>query len=363
MEELLEGKYLCCCLEDGEDRSDVYRLQERFERGKHGYRCTLCGREYPYLEIEFGGQRIDPNTLKKPVWPVVKYKKAADAFFGDHYYARNKKKLLKFALDADGNMAQVDEIPIMGDVYHCKVSTDERYVATETFGGTVAVIDLETKQTVAKRKNYKLNGAFHLLEDGRLLFYFENAIRCDDAVIWQVPEGWPGRAVCAHVLWNRRRGVCVFQVTAGNETWAVVVRGMAAEAVVRLPKIQVLGMLTHEPEQDLYTLPGAEGTVLLDGELRPVETIPYPSLVKRSDGGGMFPITRFGPNRPRRVILSPDGKWLLVDHFTVMILMGREDRSLRYCLFSYTGRTAQEMGFLPDGKFWYTWGDTTWVQG
>ncbi len=30
--------------------------------------------------------------------------------------------------------------------------------------------------------------------------------------------------------------------------------------------------------------------------------------------------------------------------------------------FSYTGKTAQHMGFVDNKHFWYTWGDTTYFQ-
>lgn len=70
-----------------------------------------------------------------------------------------------------------------------------------------------------------------------------------------------------------------------------------------------------------------------------------------SNGGAYFPITIHENDYPHRIFLSPDGKWILLDYFMSVILMKRENYEIKYCLFSYKGRTAQDMGGVDSKHF------------
>ncbi len=35
---------------------------------------------------------------------------------------------------------------------------------------------------------------------------------------------------------------------------------------------------------------------------------------------------------------------------------------IHFCLFSYTGKAVQKMGVIDNSHFWYTFGDTTYIQ-
>ena len=375
---MIADKYLCCCITQ-QEREEIeleiadgkyaalYRHQERFVKEKHGYRCTACGAVHPYLRIEYEGTQIDPNVLSKPSGKVWKYKKAAEAYFADRYYARNRKSLLKFEMDAEGNMHLTDETPVMGGVYHTRLSGEERYLATETMSGTIGIVDIRTKELIAKKTKCGINGAFAFAQEEKLLYFYQNAIRCwdfltgEEKVLWQTPGPW-NRTVCRHVTYNSRNCSHVFQLSACNEAYAVAVSGTAVAEPVQLPKMPVLSKLEYAEGLDCYTIAASGEGIVFDGQFGLVGTVPYPYLVKHSDGGGFFPVTRFGREQPQCIFFSPDGKWILLDYFTAVILMKAEGYAPKFCLFSYTGKTAQHMGFTDDGHFWYTWGDTTYVQ-
>lgn len=160
----LTDRFLYCCLSEaqkaqlkedldrGENRTP-YMMQQNLVKEKTHYRCRVCGKTYPFLEIAQGDERIDPRTASKLPGKQEKYRKRAAVFRGDHYYALNKKSLLRFGLDPDGQMFQTDEILVMGGVYQVAVSRDEGYLATETLSNTVAVIDLKPNRWRAKKRN------------------------------------------------------------------------------------------------------------------------------------------------------------------------------------------------------------------
>jgi hypothetical protein len=135
----------------------VYDAQQNLLREKHGYRCSICGRFYPYIELDYQNARTDPRKYAKAAGTLRKGKKAAVVFNGQHYYAQNKNTLLRFEADSDGFFQETDSIPIMGGVYHTIVSGDGKYIATETFGGTIAVLDVSTKQYIARKRQTKIN--------------------------------------------------------------------------------------------------------------------------------------------------------------------------------------------------------------
>lgn len=380
----LTDRFLYCCLsreqqeklkEDldrGENRT-AYLMQQNLQKEKTHYRCQVCGKTYPFLEIDWGGERIDPKTVSKLPGKKIKYRKIAAVFRGDHYYALQKKSLLRFDLGPDGQMRQTDEIPVMGGVYQVAVSRDEGYLATETFSHTLAVIDLKTKQPVGKKTKCNLNGRFTFSEDNCLMYFFQDAVRCWDfrngreEILFTVPEEWktgtnPVHVVCDTVIYRETDRACLFRLQAWRRSWLVVVRDRRLEKVVPLPEVHWRGGLVYVPELDVYTLTDDGSVAILDGNGQILESRACPQLLTYSDGGGIFPITAHTHERPDQVFLSPDGRWMLLDYFSEVILVERETGRIRFCLYSYTGRVSQYMGFADNSHFWYTWGDSTYLQ-
>ena len=62
------------------------------------------------------------------------------------------------------------------------------------------------------------------------------------------------------------------------------------------------------------------------------------------------------------MMLSPDGKWLLLNYLGTVILMRHEDLSIRHCIYSTKGKNVVQMGFVDCSTFWYSQGDTTYIQ-
>ena len=171
---IIDDNLFCCLTQEEQGRlkrdiennnfKAVYHYQKNFVQEKTGYRCSICGAFYPYLQIKYKDEMIAPEGIAKLKGELKKYKKASTVFCGNHYYAQNKKTLLKFDMDADKNMQQTDVIPIMGDVYQVIMSQDEKYIATENFNGTIAIVDTCDKQMIAKKQKCKINGSFTFLQ-------------------------------------------------------------------------------------------------------------------------------------------------------------------------------------------------------
>jgi len=354
----------------------VYDAQQNLLREKHGYRCSICGKLYPYIELDYQDIQIDPRKYAKVAGTLRKGRKAAVVFDGQYYYAQNKKTLLKFEENTDDVFQKIDTIPIMGEVYHTIISSDEKYIATETFGGTIAVLDVNTKQYIAKKLQTKINGNFIFTQDNGLLFFHKDNIIlwdfCRDAehVVWSVPAEWKNygnpqkqiHIVCANIIYNRKEQTYLYVCDAREKTYVVVLKDMQLQQVVELPGKPANSKLVFEENLNQYTLPTNNDVIIYDSDFCIVETIVPPHIVKNHDGGGIFPVTRHVTKNPNRVFISPDGKWLLLDYFTSVVLMRHEDFNVEYCLYSYTGKAAQHMGFVDNNHFWYTWGDTTYIQ-
>lgn len=378
----MSKELLTCCrtpeeLEavDLDDSREQRRIQSNLVREKTGYRCSVCGRFYPMLEIRHNGMLIDPKTLSRPLGRRLKYKKASDVFRGDHYYATNKKNLLKFEIDADGNGQQTDEIPIMGGVQSVAVSPDGRYIATETFGGTVAVVDVQRKETILKRRNVDVSGGLHFVGNDVLVYFLEDKgiVRWDfleglETLLWQPPQEWrefPDQkdalpVVCGAFV-DAGEGRIVFQVGIGNRRFAVELQDLVPGRVFPLTVNWALPRLAYTPELERFTFPTGDCVVVYDREFRIVETFDYPELIKRLDGGGIFPIDEFVGGPPHRVFLSPDGAWVLFDFFNDILLMERQSGELRCCVYSHNGGATTGMGFLDNRHIWYNWGNSTYI--
>ena len=354
----------------------VYDAQRNLLREKHGYRCSICGKIYPYIELDYRETRIDPRKYAKAAGTLRKGKKAAVVFAGQWYYAQNKKTMLKFEADSSGVFQETDMIPIMGEVYHTIVSGDEKYIATETFGGTIAVLDVNTKQYIAKKRQRQINGKFIFTQDNRLLFFCKDDITLWDyyedteQVVWSVPAEWKNcedpqkqiHIVCANIIYNREEQTYLFVCDAREKTYVVVLKDLQLKQVVELPGKPANSKLVFEVNLNQYILPTNDKVIIYDSDFHIVETIVPPHIAKNHDGGGIFPVTRHVTKNPNRVFISPDGNWLLLDYFTSVVLMRHEDFNVEYCLYSYTGKVAQHMGFVDNNHFWYTWGDTTYIQ-
>lgn len=366
--------YLFCCRSAGEleavqqevERGQfggVYRLQSNLAREKTGYRCTICGKCYPFLTIHHQGEILDPKPLTRAIGKRLKYKKASYVFRGDHYYATCKKSLLRFDINGEGKALQTEEFPIMSGVYQVDVSPDGRYIATETFGGTVAVMDAAAKEIIARKRSTKLSGDFIFDQENRLLYYKDDSIRLWDfpvdreRVLWQAPEG---NVHCGAVLRLDRERI-LFQLYKGEQRFAVILRNLAPEQVCPLAGSWVHAELSYVPELDQYTLPTRERVIVYDGQFRVVDTFPYPDLHTCQDGGGMFPVTAFADQVLKHAHLSPDGKWVLLDYFNYILLMERGSGKLRYCVWSPNGGATRFMGFLDERHIWYNWGDSTYI--
>ena len=354
----------------------VYDAQQNLLREKHGYRCSVCGKFYPSIELDYQNARIDPGKYAKVTGSLRKGKKAAAIFRKRFYYALNKKSLIKFEADPNGMFQETDALPVMADVYHSILSEDGKYIATETFGGTIAVLDVVSKQCIAKKRSVKINGQFIFTQDHKILFFHKEKIIlwdfCRDAeqVVWSVPTEWKNceepqkqiHIVCSNIIYNRQEQTYLFVCDAREKVYVVALRDMQLKQVVELPGKPVLSELVFEENLNRYTLPTQDAVIVYDADFRVLEVVMPPKLVQNHDGGGMFPVTRHVTGSPRRTFLSPDGKWLLLDYGVSVILMGHEDLEIRYCLYSDTGKMAQCMGFVDSDHFWYTWGNTTYIQ-
>lgn len=359
--------FLFCCTPNN---------QQNFQKEKNGYRCIACGKFYPFLQIKHRDKLIDPKEFLKPNGKTLKYKKSAVAFFENHYYAQNKNTLVKFEIDDHCQAQQSDITPIMNGVYHIALSPDEKYAVTETFGGTLAVLDLCNKEIVAKKSKHSVNGAFIFTDNQKVLYFYDNSIRCwdflqnTDTVVWNVPLDWiinetdavRYNVVCTNVIYNPNQQNYLFQCSVANSSYVVAIHNMQLSWQKQFNRIPIHSQLIYSDGINQYTLSKNNKVTIYDDELRPIKSIISPSLFSISDGGGIFPITKLEPLCPDRVYISMDGKWILLNYFTSAILMRSSDLKIQFCLFSYTGKVVKKMGFIDNSHFWYTWGDTTYIQ-
>ena len=371
---------LTCCRTDEEleqlrldveagDHRAKYRIQSNLVAEKNGFRCTTCGRLYPMVEVRHNGRNCDVKALSRPLGRRLKYKKASAVFRGDHYYATNKKTLLRFRIDDAGNGILADETPIMGQTEYVSVSPDGRYIATQTFGGTVAVIDSATKETIRKRRSMDTNGTLRFIGRDRLVYYqHDEGLFCwnfredQQTLLWQAPAQWrePNQrpTVTCHNVLEPQEGRLVFQLTAGIWNFALILDGLTPRPPLRLPDTRMLSHLCSFPGG--YTLPLKDRILVYNEEFLLIDEFGYPKLITRLDGGGLFPIDTFDSHVPHHVHLSPNGRWALLDFHTELMLMDLETDEVRFFLWNH-GTTSNGGGFLDDHRLWYTWADSTYI--
>ena len=283
---------------------------------------------------------------------------------------------MKFEIDDHCQVQQSDITPIMNGVYHIALSPDEKYAVTETFGGTLAVVDLCKKEIVAKKSKHSVNGAFIFTDNQNVLYFYDNSIRCwdflqnTDTVVWNVPLDWiinetdavRYNVVCTNVIYNPNQQNYLFQCSAADSSYVVAIHNMQLSWQKQFNRIPTHSQLIYSDGINQYTLSKNNKVTIYDEELRPIQSFISPSLLSISDGGGIFPITKLEPLCPDRVYISMDGKWILLNYSTSAILMRSSDLKIQFWLFSYTGKVVQKMGFIDNSHFWYTWGDTTYIQ-
>ena len=92
--------FVFCCLSqeqqemvytaaENHDPRAVYDAQRNLLREKHGYRCSICGKFYPYIELDYRETRIDPRKYAKVAGTLRKGRKAAVVFDGQYYCDNN----------------------------------------------------------------------------------------------------------------------------------------------------------------------------------------------------------------------------------------------------------------------------------
>ena len=376
----MKKELLTCCRTDAEleqmrldeqanDFKAIRRCQSNLVAEKPGFRCTTCGRLYPILEAHYKGRPIDLKALSRPLGRRLKLPKAALVFRGDHYYAVCRKSLLRYDLDPGGNAVLTEEIPIMGQVWYAAVSPSGRYIATETGGGTAAIVDAVTKETLLKRKNLCAGDTLRFADEETLLYFRrDEGLFCwrfqeeREDRLWQPPQNWLApdqQAVTCHGVLETEPGRLVFQLSSCAGDFALVTAEGQAVELVPLPKMPTLAEMTWHAGR--YVLPQADRVLVLDREFRLVDTFPFPEKITRNDGGGVFPIDTFTEYPPQRVHLSADGKWVFVDHGTMLLLLDREADAVRYAVWSNNFTSGTKNGILSDGRIWYNWAASTYI--
>lgn len=176
------NEYLFCCLSEeeinelqkamSEERYKViYELQHNLAPEKKGIRCKKCGAFYPYRQLKYNEKIYDSDEYKKLPGVTYKYKKAAIFLRGNHYYARNKNNLLRFEIQ-DNKEILKSEIKIMGETLYYAISDDERYIATASTKGSLAIQLLATGEVIARKRNTKTSGEFLFGQNTDHLIYF-----------------------------------------------------------------------------------------------------------------------------------------------------------------------------------------------
>lgn len=379
--------YAFCCLSEDQQKTleafpgsidiqFVRHAQENLTREKNGYRCSKCGKFHPAVQLLYRDILEDAQQYATLPDKAYKCKKAADVYCGQHYYAKNGNALQKFEVDAEHNARLTDTIPIRRDVCHIILSPNEKYIATETFSGTIHVIDTLTKLPVAHRQRTPVNGAFLFTQDHRLMYFFNDTIRCwdflgdQDSILFQIPELWKSGStpreifsfVCTSIICNHREETYQFVLATRKKTYIVAIRGGKYSQVIQIPRTPAFGHLILSEAVNQYTFSDGKDVIIYDSDFNVVEQFTPPQIIELR-GGEMCPITRrrICPF-PHQTLISPDGKWLLLDYLTAVILMERATRAVRFCLSSHDGGQLRHMGFHDTDHFWYTKGDTTYIQ-
>ena len=376
---MMERGLLTCCRTDAEleqmrldeasgDHRARHRIQSNLTREKTGWRCSTCGKFHPMVEVHYNGVELDRKSLSKPLGRRLKYKKWTRLFRGDHYYAIQKKSLLRFDIDSSGTGVLTDEVPIMGDVEYFTVSGDDELIATETFGKTAAVIDAVTKETIAKRRKLQGGNNFRFFDRDHLIYFKHNTgiflwnFRENlETCLWTPPESWRDPqnrlVVCCFNVLEPEKGTLVYQLTAGCRNFVLILDALTPREPIRLPDTPALCELTYCAGR--YILPTEDGALVYDESFRLIRVLPCPEIITRNDGG-IFPIEIFSGQAPYHVHLSPNGRWALFDYHSELVLLDLEADKVRYFLWNHW-TTSNGAGFLDDHRLWYTWADSTYI--
>lgn len=377
--------YLFCCLTaqqkdildrsgDRLDAKTIYQFQKNLVMGKKTVKCDICGRTYPRLQVAYNDEFFEPKNVSGLKQKTIKCKLAAEAFLEDHYYALYKKSVVRVDLDKDYNETITEEIPVFGGVYHATVSDDEKYMATISLNGTLSVIDLENKKVIAKLlKNRKAVETYEFIFDdnNKLLIFSDNTIFSWDyiknikATIWSASEN--ERYICRNVI-RGKKAVMFYCLTANegksfeNRGTVIIASDNNVVSIVSIDGKDNLGKLVYSETLQKYSLCINDEIRIYNETFQEIEKYPYPYFVKYSDGGGCFPITKFGKSssNPGKVVMSPDGKWILLDYFNEAVLLNQNTKEPVHYLYSYTGSPYNRMGFTNENRLWYTHGNSTY---
>ena len=83
-----------------------------------------------------------------------------------------------------------------------------------------------------------------------------------------------------------------------------------------------------------------------------------------SAGGGMFGIKKLinSHSKPDTILLSPDGRWLLLGYISELILMNTDTNECLLCVCNYDASPIYKTGFIDENSIWYTQGHSTYIQ-
>ena len=362
---------------DHPDADTIYRFQKNLVMEKKTVKCTTCGRKYPRLQVMHDGEMFQPEDASSLKKKSVKCKLAADLFFDDHYYAFYKKSVVRIDLDENRIGTQTKDIYVPGGACQAVVSEDEKYMAVISLSGTLTAIDLENQEVIAKQlKNKKTvpNYKFDFDENNRLLVFSNDEIISWDVannfkdIIWSAPKG--DNYICVNVIHDRTKKTVMFYCLKKNEKGVfydkgavIIVKDCEVNNIIPIDGKTNNGKLSYSENLHRYSLCIDDEIRIYDDDFNVIEKYSYPYFVQYSDGGGLFPITRFGKNssNPGRVHMSPDGKWILLDYFTEAILMNQETKEPVLYLYSYTGSPYSRMGFTDKNLLWYIHGNSTYI--
>lgn len=386
----MNNDYLFCCLSPEQEEivnlsgnqikpGIVYQFQSNLTMGKKEVTCNICGKRYPVLQICDRNRTYLPEAVSKLKTSVKKCKKRAFLFLGNHYYAINRNNLQRYEV-TDARMSTLTfEVMIPKGTYSIATDDHERYFACLNFSGTLTVVDVPGNRTVARKRQIGNVGNYTFTSEGdnRILYFADNRIvRWDfienkEEIVWTAPDHLS--FICRNVVHNRSKAAVVFYCLGrsygeGNQVFhipfTITVQGNTVVDLRRIEGKDCLGHLVYSEELQRYSLFIDHVVRIYDDQFALLEEFDFPYFISYSDGGGLFPITRFAKSSavPAHVYLSPDDRWMLLDYFSYAVLMDHRTKEVRYCLYNYKSSPYPEMGFLDSNHFWYTNGDSTYIQ-
>lgn len=383
----MRDKWLFCCLTDEQKNTlkendcsinprIIFDFQKNLKLEGKTIKCDICGKKYPISQVEYNGELIELENLKRPRQKPKKYGKVAEHICSDHYYGFYKKTFFKSFFDKDINAVQADEIAFKGEQKRSAISCDERFVSIVFHNGSISIIDIVEKRTVAKKTKSEYVNVNSLVEfdDNNNLLIFTNGritswdfLNNKEEIIWSAPEGvfHGGR----NVVRNRKDNKIVFYCLkddserfAAIHSVVLVIGSKGVEKIVSIPGEDMFGELSYSEEQGVYSLCIDKEIRIYDKEFQLLDQYQYPSFNNYMNGGGLFPIMKAGDfDSPHIVVVSPNGKWLLLKYLTKIILLKRDTKECVLCVDNNRS-PGEKAGFIDEKNIWYTQGRSTYIQ-